>query len=146
MSLSGSLIAIFIGVAIIQDSTNEVKDSDYGRFQGEWRIVSVECGGKNDNQDIAKYTIKFDGNTLIVRACDGEGVSDGADEAAVRFNLREGRCSRHITFGGVSGIYDFKDDNLLICYSLDGDESAGLRTTADRPEEVLMTLTRIGQR
>ena len=78
--------------------------------------MSVECGGKKDDQDIDKYTIKFDGNIMIVRECDGEGEGDGdgADDAAVKFKLREGRCSRRITFGGISGVYDFKDDNLRI--------------------------------
>jgi hypothetical protein len=41
------------------------------------------------------------------------------------------------------GIYDFKDGNLRICYSLDDDVPAALRTTTDRPEEVLMILQRI---
>ena len=40
----------------------------------------------------------------------------------------------------ASGIFDFKDDNLLICYSIEGDRPTELRTTTDRPDEVLMIL------
>src|ERR1017187_1178647 len=98
MSLSASLIgsiAMFVSTAVFQGATTEVEGCEYAKFQGTWRIVSVECGGKMDDQDIDKYTIKFDGNIMIVRECDGEGEGDGdgADEAAVKFKLREGRCS-----------------------------------------------------
>ena len=150
MSLSASLIgsiAMFVSAAVFQGATTEVEGCEYVKFQGTWRIVSVECGGKKDDQDIDKYTIKFDGNTMIVRECDGEGDGEGGgDEAAVKFKLREGRFSRRITFGGISGVYDFKDDNLRIRYSLDGDEPMGLRTTMERRDEVLMILKRIGQK
>jgi uncharacterized protein (TIGR03067 family) len=121
-------------------ATNEVEDSDYTKFKGTWSIVLIECGGKRDDQDIDKYTITFNETTMIVRECEND------DEVAVKYELGERGCSKHFTFAGISGIYDFKDDNLLICYSISGDRPVELRTTTDRPEEVLMILKRIGQR
>jgi uncharacterized protein (TIGR03067 family) len=144
MSLFGSVVAsivVFISFAVFRVPPNEAKECDQARLQGTWKIVAVECGGKKDDRDIDKYTIKFEGSTLIVRECDG----NDADEATVKFRLCKGRGSRHITFGGICGIYDFKDENLRICYSLNGDEPVELKTTAVRPEEVLLTLKRLGQ-
>ena len=136
----GASIAMLITVTAFQAATNEVEDPGYTKFKGTWRIVSIECGGKRDDQDINKYTITFNKTTMIVRECEND------DEAAVRFELGEREFSKHIMFAGISGIYGFTADNLLICYSINGDRPVELRTTPDRPEEVLMILKRIGQR
>ena len=152
MSSLGSLImsiAMFISGAVFQGVADEVEGCDYAKFQGTWKIVSVECGGKKDNQDIDKYMVKFEGNVMTLRERGGEGEGDGDDdEAAVKYELRRGRgiCPKRITFGGIGGIYDFKDGSLRICYSLEGDEPMALKTTTERPEVVLMVLKRIGQR
>ena len=150
MSSLGSLImsiAMFISGAVFQGVADEVEGCDYAKFQGTWKIVSVECGGKKDNQDIDKYMVKFEGNVMTLRERGGEGDGDD-DEAAVKYELRRWReiCPKRITFGGINGIYEFKDDTLRICYSLDGDEPMALKTTTERPEVVLMVLKRIGQR
>ena len=150
MSLFGSLVgpfAMLMSVAGFQATTNdhEVGGSGCARLQGTWRIVSIECGGKQDNQDIDRYTIRFDGATMIFRECGGNDDGGDNDEAAVKYELGERQCSKQISFGGVSGIFDFKDGNLLICYSIEGDRPTELRTTTDRPEEVLMILKRTGQ-
>jgi hypothetical protein len=63
----------------------------------------------------------------------------------VKFQLHNGQSEKHIRFGSVRGIYDFKGGNLLICYSLDGDRPTRFTTTSDRQEEVLMILERIEQ-
>jgi uncharacterized protein (TIGR03067 family) len=136
----GGLIVLLISIAVFQATTNQVEDADYAKFQGTWRIVSVECGGKTDDQDIGKYTIIFNETTMIVRECEDD------DQAAVKYELGDTQGSKRITFAGISGIYQFTDDNLLICYSISGDRPVELRTTTDRPEEVLMILKRIGQR
>jgi uncharacterized protein (TIGR03067 family) len=136
-SLAGSIA--LLSVTFFQATTIGVEDSEYARFQGTWKIVSVECGGKRDDQDIDKYTVKFRGTTMIFRQCDGDDV------VAVRYKLCNSDSSKRITFGGICGIYDFKDGNLLICYSTSGDRPVELKTTTDRPEEVLMILKRIGQ-
>ena len=66
----------------------------------------------------------------------------------MKYELGRGRgiCPKRITFGGIGGIYDFKDGSLRICYSLEGDEPMALRAATGRPEEVLMVLKRVGQR
>ena len=150
MSLCGSLVGLFamlVSVAGFQAANNDhqVRGSYYAKFQGTWKIVSIECAGKQDNQDIGKYTIRFDGTTMIVRECGGNDAGGDNEEAAVKYDLGERQCSRHISFGSIRGIFDFKDDDLLICYSIRGDRPVELRTTTDRPKEVLMILKRIGQ-
>jgi hypothetical protein len=58
--------------------------------------VSIECSGKRDDQDIDKYTITFNETTMIVRECEND------DEAAVKYELGERECSKHITFAGIN--------------------------------------------
>ena len=137
-SLFGSFVML-IGVAGFQGRTAVADDCDVARFQGTWRILSVECSGKPDNRDNEKYTITFNDNMMKFRDCE-----DG-DQAAVKFQLHKGQSEKHIRFGSVRGIYDFKNGNLLICYSLDGDRPAEFATTSDRPGEVLMILERLEQ-
>jgi uncharacterized protein (TIGR03067 family) len=140
--LFGSLVGSFvmlIGVAGLQSTTIVAEGCDHAKIQGTWRIVSVESGGKSDNRDNEKYTITFNDSTMTFRDCE-----DG-DQAAVKFQLHKGQSEKHIRFGSVRGIYDFKDGHLLICYSLDGDRPTRFTTTSDRQEEVLMILERIEQ-
>jgi hypothetical protein len=87
-----------------------------------------------------KFTITFNETTMIVRECEED------HEAAMKYELGDGQGSRQITFARISGIYAFTDDSLLICYTISSDRPAELRTTTDRPEEVLMILKRIDQR
>jgi uncharacterized protein (TIGR03067 family) len=137
-SVIGSIALLFSGTCF-QGAADQANNCDQSKFQGTWRIVSVESGGKPDNRDNEKYTITFNDNTMTFRDCE-----DG-DQAAVKFQLHKRQSKNHIRFGGVRGIYDFKDGNLLICYSLDGDRPTTFATMIDRPEEVLMILERIVQ-
>jgi uncharacterized protein (TIGR03067 family) len=152
MSLFVSVIAwfaMFISIAFQGVATDGgVANGDVAKFQGTWSVVSVECGGEKDDQDIDKYTFTFDGNTMIVRERGRDDAGDQDDEVVVKFELvrRGGRCAKQIRFGGACGIYDFKDGNLRICYSLDGDEPEMMRTATERPEDVLMVLRRVGLR
>ena len=142
MLLFGSLVGSFvmlIGVAGCQGATTIADGCDLARLQGTWRIVSVESCGKPDNRDNEKYTISFNRNTLTFHDCEGN------DEAVVRFELDQKRSAKQIRFGSVRGIYDFKDNHLLICYSLNGDRPTEFMTTTDRPDDVLMALERIDQ-
>ena len=98
MSLLVSLIAsivTFISVAVFQGAADEVEECDYARFQGTWKIVSVEFGGKADNQDIDKYTITFDRDTMSFRKCGDVGGGD--DVAAARYELSCGRGRSNTT-------------------------------------------------
>lgn len=111
----------------------EFAHPDYARFQGTWSILSVECGGKKEEEDTEKFGFSFLGNTMFF-------LEHGAVDAVVGFTLDETQGRKRITFARVKGLYEFQNEHLHICYTLDGKRPTELITTEDRPNEVLMIL------
>lgn len=131
-------VAAIFGAGAATTDIREITSTDGARLQGTWSIVSVECGGKKEEDATEKYTFSFRENSMFFLEHDNI-------EAVVHFKLDDTRFPRRITFGRVKGVYDFQDENLHICYTLSGKRPTSFSTAEDRPNEVWMILKKTNQ-
>ena len=131
-----ALITLGIGFACFsllsaaEDEKQAAIKKDRMKYEGTWRVVSLEANGKKTpEEDVKKITVvnKADGTWIL--QVDGEKVTQGTSEIdpmqrpkTIDFIETEGDNKGKI----VLGIYELEDDTRKLCYAQVG---------RDRPSE-----------
>jgi uncharacterized protein (TIGR03067 family) len=133
ISLIVILGSILLGLSLMPAAEDEKQASikkDRKKYQGTWRVISLEANGKKaPEEDVKKITVvnKADGTWIL--QVDGEKVTQGNSEIdptqrpkTIDFMATEGDNKGQI----VLGIYELGDENRKLCYAPPG---------KDRPSE-----------
>lgn len=122
-----ALLALTAGLASAP-APEAKKDEDL--FQGRWKVVAVEHGGKKAQaKDFAKWTLTVAGDKMTAR--DGDEVMD---ESTFRLDAKAKPRAIDLTLMSgpqsgkkVLGLYELEGDRLVVCFGEPG---------KDRPKEV----------
>jgi uncharacterized protein (TIGR03067 family) len=115
---------------------------DKEKLQGTWKVVSVELGGKG-NEELKLDRLMFDGDKVRV-----VGTGRGQEEEGT-FKLDPAKSPKTIdiqTLGSkqqpVLGIYQLEDHNLKLCLGRPGDERPANFEPKDNPRQLKAVLKR----
>ncbi len=111
-------------VAAAQKPKDDAVKNELRKFQGSWRIVSVEASGKKlPEEDFKEVVLILEGDRHTTR--------NGADRYSGTFAIDPGKKPKRIDFlyddgpekgKTARGIYEFDGDTLKICLGLAGQE------------------------
>jgi uncharacterized protein (TIGR03067 family) len=126
----GSLLTGIVVLAAADDEKQTAIKKDRKKYEGTWRVVSLEINGnKSSEEDAKKITVvnKEDGTWIL--EVDGKKITEGTSEIdpskkpkTIDFMETEGDNKGRI----VLGIYELGDDTRKLCYAQPG---------KDRPAE-----------
>jgi len=126
----GFVLACLGFLAAAEDEKQEAIKKDRKKYEGTWRVVSLELNGNKQPEDGAKrFTVVNKGDGTWILQYDGEKVIQGTSEIdptrkpkTIDFMTTEGDDKGKI----VLGIYELGDDTRKLCYAQPG---------KDRPSE-----------
>jgi uncharacterized protein (TIGR03067 family) len=117
-------------------STQKEEKDDQDRFQGEWVMTAAEQGGQELPEELAKtgsWSVKGTKYTFKI----GETTEDGSFKlgpdkkpTSIVLDIKTGNDAGK----KQGGIYKFKDDTAVICFSRPGDETIPKEFSTD-PEK-----------
>ncbi len=126
----GSLLAGMSFLAAANDAKQDAIKKDRKKYEGTWRVTSLEINGnKSSEEDAKKITVVNKADGAWILQVDGEKVTEGTSEIdptqkpkTIDFMETEGDNKGKI----VWGIYELGDDTRKLCYGGPG---------KDRPTE-----------
>jgi len=149
MPLIMILGSMLFGLSILsaaEDEKQEAIKKDRKKYEGTWRVVSLEINGvKAADEDAKKLTVvnKADGVWILQR--DGEKITEGTSEIdptrkpkTIDFMTTEGDNKGQI----VLGIYDLGDDTRKLCYAQVGKDRPSEFSAPAGSEHVLVVFKR----
>jgi len=123
-------LVCFTFLAAAADEKHAAIKKDRKKYEGTWRVISLEANGnKSPEGDAKKITVvnKADGTWIL--QVDGEKITEGTSEIdptqkpkTIDFMATEGDQKGKIALG----IYELSDDTRKLCYAPPG---------KDRPSE-----------
>jgi uncharacterized protein (TIGR03067 family) len=106
---------------------------DQDRFQGTWKIASVEVGKKTvTGKALKQMRVTIEGDKLSLK--------EGEKTEVVHFTLNETKTPHHIDFYKTSakkdrvwhGIYEFTDSGVRMCWGPAGEPRPKDHTTSSK--------------
>jgi uncharacterized protein (TIGR03067 family) len=112
-------------VVLIADARDDAAKKDLEKFQGNWRLISVERDGKKTPQeDAKKFTLTIQGDKFVLRK-DSVVISEGT--MTLHPTKKPKAIDETITTGPNKGkvfsaIYEVDDERHKICFAAAGKE------------------------
>jgi uncharacterized protein (TIGR03067 family) len=123
-------IASILAVASLLTAADESKEDaikkDRKKYEGTWRVVSLEINGnKSAEEDAKKITVVNKEDSRWILQVDGQEITEGTSEIdptkkpkTIDFMPTEGEGKGKIYLG----IYELGDDTRKLCYAEPGQE------------------------
>jgi uncharacterized protein (TIGR03067 family) len=119
------LIASVLGVLTAADAGDDATKKYLEKFQGNWKLISAERGGKKTPQEEAmKITLTFQGDKFVLRK-DAVVISEGTMtlDPAKKPKVVDETITTGPNKGKVfSAIYEIDDEHHKICFAAAGKE------------------------